>query len=61
MWDLLTQEKLTEGWRAMNKWANEPVPVPGAAFKQWVVDFYQQNKLVKGELMLRDAGWISRT
>jgi polyhydroxyalkanoate synthase subunit PhaC len=53
MWDLLTQEKLTEGWRAMNKWANEPVPVPGAAFKQWVVDFYQQNKLVKGELMLR--------
>jgi polyhydroxyalkanoate synthase len=53
MWDLLMTDKLTNGWRAMNKWANDPVPVPGAAFKQWIEDFYQQNKLVTGELMLR--------
>ena len=53
MWDLLVKEKPMEGWRAMNKWANDPVPVPGAAFKQWIEDFYQQNKLVKGEMKLR--------
>jgi polyhydroxyalkanoate synthase len=53
MWDLLMKEKPTGAWRAMNKWANDPVPVPGAAYKQWIEEFYQQNKLVKGELKLR--------
>jgi polyhydroxyalkanoate synthase subunit PhaC len=53
MWELLVKEQPMEGWRAMNKWANDPVPVPGAAFKQWIEDFYQQNKLVKGEMKLR--------
>ena len=53
MWDLLMKEKPMDGWRAMNKWANDPVPVPGAAYKQWIEDFYQQNKLVKGEMRLR--------
>jgi len=53
MWDLLMKEKPMGGWRAMNKWANDPIPVPGAAYKQWIEDFYQQNKLVKGEMKLR--------
>ncbi len=53
MWDLIMREKPTESWQAMNKWANDPVPIPGAAFKQWIEDFYQQNKLVKGEMKLR--------
>lgn len=46
-------EKPLDGYKAMNKWANDPVPVPGAAYKQWIEDFYQQNKLVKGEMKLR--------
>lgn len=53
MWDLLMQEKPMEGWRAMNKWANDPIPMPGVAYKQWIEDLYQQNKLVKGEMKLR--------
>jgi polyhydroxyalkanoate synthase len=53
MWDLQMQEKRMEGWRAMNKWANDPIPMPGAAYKQWIEDFYQQNKLLKGEMKLR--------
>src|SRR3712207_7405350 len=40
-------------FRSMNKWANDPIPMPGAAYKQWVRDFYQENKLVKGEIRLR--------
>jgi len=28
-------------------------PFPGEAFRQWIRDFYQKNKLVKGELELR--------
>ncbi len=27
--------------------------MPGAAYKQWIEDFYQQNKLIKGEIRLR--------
>ncbi len=53
MWDLIMRDKPTKSWQAMNKWANDPVPIPGAVFKQWIEDFYQQNKLVKGELKLR--------
>ncbi len=38
---------------AVSKWVEDGVPFPGAAFRQWVRDFYQQNKLVAGELELR--------
>jgi polyhydroxyalkanoate synthase len=37
----------------MNKWVNDGTPFPGAAFRQWIRDFYQGNKLVKGELKMR--------
>ena len=40
-------------WLAMNKWVNDGIPFPGAAFCQWIREFYQQNKLVKGEIKLR--------
>jgi polyhydroxyalkanoate synthase subunit PhaC len=53
MWNMIMDEKPMDGYEAMNKWANDPVPVPGAAYKQWIEDFYQQNKLVKGEMRLR--------
>lgn len=39
-------------WRAMNQWVNDGVPFPGAAFAQWVGDFYQRNLLMEGELEL---------
>jgi polyhydroxyalkanoate synthase len=53
MWDRLLQDKPMDTWLAMNKWVNDGVPFPGAAFHQWIRDFYQQNKLAKGELRLR--------
>jgi polyhydroxyalkanoate synthase subunit PhaC len=53
MWDLIARDGLSDSWLAMNKWANDPIPMPGAAYKQWVRDFYQENKLVKGEIRLR--------
>jgi poly[(R)-3-hydroxyalkanoate] polymerase subunit PhaC len=53
MWEYILEEKPMETWKAINKWVRDGVPFPGAAFKQWVKDFYQQNKLVKGELHLR--------
>jgi polyhydroxyalkanoate synthase subunit PhaC len=42
-----------EAWLYMHKWVQDGVNFAGAAFKQWVRDFYLENKLVKGELYLR--------
>ncbi len=53
MWDRIMQDKSMDTWLAMNKWVNDGVPFAGAAFKQWIREFYQQNKLVKGEIKLR--------
>jgi polyhydroxyalkanoate synthase len=53
MWDRILQDKSMDTWLAMSKWVNDGVPFPGAAFKQWIREFYQQNKLVKGEIKLR--------
>ena len=39
-------------WRAMNQWVNDGVPFPGAAFVQWIEDFYQQNLLARGALTM---------
>lgn len=39
-------------WRAMNRWVNDPVPFPGAAFVDWIERFYQQNLLARGLLTL---------
>ncbi len=38
------------GWQAMYRWVNESVPFAGAAFRQWVVEFYQENRLARGIL-----------
>ena len=53
MWESILEEKPVETWKAMNKWANDGTPFPGAAFRSWIGDFYQKNKLVKGEIELR--------
>jgi polyhydroxyalkanoate synthase subunit PhaC len=38
------------GWQAMYRWVNEGVPFPSAAYRHWIKDFYQDNKLVRGVL-----------
>src|SRR5918998_1022454 len=53
MWERIFDEKPMETWLAMNKWVNDGPPFPGAAFRQWITEFYQQDRLVKGEIHLR--------
>ena len=50
LWWNLWNDKYVEGFSALNKWANEYVAFPGEFFRQWVRDFYQRNKLYRGEL-----------
>lgn len=48
---LFAGEDMT-AWRAMNQWVNDGIPFPGAAFVQWIEDFYQRNALVRGDLTI---------
>ncbi len=50
LWWNLWNDKYVEGFTALNTWANEYVAFPGEFFRQWVRDFYQDNKLYRGEL-----------
>ena len=38
------------GWQAMYRWVNDSVPFAGAAFRQWIVEFYQENRLALDRL-----------
>ena len=40
-------------WLAVSKWVDDAAPFPGETFRRWVRDFYQHDKLVKGEMELR--------
>ncbi len=53
LWRNLTNERYVQSWRAMNRWSNEWVGFPGEFFRQWIRWFYQENRLAKGELVLR--------
>ncbi len=40
-------------WLAVSKWVDDAAPFPGEIFRRWVRDFYQRDKLVRGEVDLR--------
>ncbi len=40
------------GWQALFRWVNEGVPFPSAAYRQWITEFYQDNKLARGRLQI---------
>jgi polyhydroxyalkanoate synthase len=52
MLERLRAGKDMTAWRAMNQWVNDGVPFAGAAFVQWIEDFYQQNLLARGALTM---------
>lgn len=51
--DRVESESFVESWKLMQKWVNDGIPFPGEAFRQWIREFYQHNKLIKGELYIR--------
>jgi polyhydroxyalkanoate synthase len=53
LWWNLWNAEYVSGFNALNKWANEYVAFPGEFFRQWVKEFYQENRLIRGELIMR--------
>ena len=51
--DNLDNPKVVESWHAMNTWVNDAIPLPGGAYRQFIVDFYRGNKLMNGTLSIR--------
>jgi polyhydroxyalkanoate synthase len=50
LWWGLGDRQHVEELRAASKWVREFVGIPGEFFRQWVRDFYQDNRLYRGEL-----------
>ncbi|HXP48151.1 MAG TPA: alpha/beta fold hydrolase [Terriglobales bacterium] len=53
LWDNLDDPKVVDAWHAMNTWVTDNIPMAGATFRQLVVDLYRNDRLMKGEWMLR--------
>jgi polyhydroxyalkanoate synthase subunit PhaC len=53
LWERLGDENFDlAGWQAMYRWVNEGVPFASAAYRQWITEFYQDNKLAGGRLKI---------
>jgi polyhydroxyalkanoate synthase len=51
LWTKLADPEFdVRGWQAMYRWVNDSVPFAGAAFRQWIVEFYQENRLARNML-----------
>jgi polyhydroxyalkanoate synthase len=53
--DKLHDEQFVEHFFAMERWESDSIPVAGETFREFVKMLYQQNRLVKGELVLDEA------
>lgn len=51
--DRADNERFVKSFKLLQKWLNDGIPFPGEAYRQWIRDFYQKNKLIKGELVVR--------
>ena len=53
LWERMGREGSLQSLLAVSKWVDDGVPFPGEAFRRWIRDFYQHNRLARGELELR--------
>jgi polyhydroxyalkanoate synthase len=50
LWKQMDDAAAVQGWQAINRWVEDVIPFAGAAFRQFVVDYVRENKLVTGQL-----------
>jgi polyhydroxyalkanoate synthase len=49
LWDRGHDPGARDSFEALETWANDNIPFPGAAYRTYISELYQQNLLVKGE------------
>jgi polyhydroxyalkanoate synthase len=53
LWDNLDNSQIVDAWHAMNTWVKDTIPMAGGAFHQLIVDLYRNDRLMKGEFLIR--------
>jgi len=53
LWDNIDNPQVVEAWKAMNTWVTDNVDLAGGAFRQLVVDLYRNDRLMRGEWIIR--------
>ena len=53
LWDNVDNPQVVASWHAMNTWIKDNIPMAGGAFRQLIVDLYRNDRLMKGELIIR--------
>lgn len=49
----LGDPKIVENWHAMHTWVTDLVPIAGAAYRTLIRELYQENRLIRDELVVR--------
>ena len=52
LWDNIDNPKVVESWHAMNTWVRDTIPMTGAAYRQLINEFYKENRLMEGKLVI---------
>jgi polyhydroxyalkanoate synthase len=53
LWDNLDNPAIVESWLAMNTWVTDMTPFPGASFRQWIHEFYREDRLMQNKLLMQ--------
>lgn len=52
LWDNLWNDQFVKGYRMMERWGNETLPLPGGYFRQTTKELLQNNALYEGKLRI---------
>jgi polyhydroxyalkanoate synthase len=53
LWDNIDNPKVVESWHSMNTWVRDVIPMAGGAYRQLINEFYKENRLMEGTLVIR--------
>jgi polyhydroxyalkanoate synthase len=53
LWDNLDDPRIVQSWHAMNTWVTDLIPMAGATYRQLIQEFYRENRLIEGKLIIR--------
>jgi polyhydroxyalkanoate synthase len=53
LWDNLDDPRIVAAWHAMHTWVTDNIPVTGGVYRQLIVDLYRNDRLMRGELIIR--------
>jgi len=53
LWERIDNPKVVEAWHAMNTWVRDIIPMAGGAYRQLINEFFRENRLIEGTLVLR--------